>query len=164
MQSNKFKKRNGKEFDQEKVDSEDRESNYQSLLSVITHGRQEKEHRDKNRKLEREIVGFYLPLKVNVDSNEGGSEDSGRVCRPPEAVGDARSRDFRRPGGATPVVLGVQESRHRHEIVECWPDTGPLALSQPHVPGAGQLHSYQEDPEVGSAVLQACPRVHARGS
>ena len=89
MQSNKFKKRNGKEFDQEKVDSEDRESNYQSLLSVITHGRQEKEHRDKNRKLEREIVSISLPLKVYVDSNEGGSEDSGRVCRPPEAVGDA---------------------------------------------------------------------------
>jgi hypothetical protein len=95
MQSKKFKKRNGKEFDQEKVDCEDRESNYMSLLSVITHGRQEKEHRDKNRKLEREIVGFSLPLKINVDSNEGGLEDSGRVCRPPKAAGDARSGDLR---------------------------------------------------------------------
>lgn len=95
MQSNKFKKGSGKDFDQEKLDSEDRESNYQSLLSVITHGRQEKEHRDKNRKLEREIVRVSLPLNVNVDSNEGGLEDSGRVCRPPEAAGDARSRDLR---------------------------------------------------------------------
>ena len=109
MQSNKFKKRNGKEFDQEKVDSEDRKSNYQSLLSVITHGRQEKEHRDKNRKLEREIVGFSLPLKMYVDSTEGGSEDSSGVCRPTEAAGDARSRDLRRPGCAPPVVIGVQE-------------------------------------------------------
>jgi hypothetical protein len=86
MQSNKFKKSSGKEFDQEKLDSEDRESNYQSLLSVITHGRQEKEHRDKNRKLEREIVRVSLPFNVNVDSNEGGLEDSGRVCRPPKAA------------------------------------------------------------------------------
>ena len=95
MQSNKFKKGSGKEFDQEKLDSEDRESSYQSLLSVITHGRQEKEHRDKNRKLEREIVSLNLPLNVNVDTNEGWSEDSGRVCRPSEADGDAKSRDLR---------------------------------------------------------------------
>ena len=95
MQSNKFKKRNGKEFDQEKVDSEDRESNYQSLLSVINHGRQEKDQRDKNRKLEREIVSFPLPLNANVDSNEGGLEDPGRVCRTAEAAGGARSRDLR---------------------------------------------------------------------
>jgi hypothetical protein len=59
------------------------------------------------------------------------------------------------------MVLGVQEPRHWHEIVECWLDPCSLALSQPHVPSAGQLHSYQEGPEVGSTVLQACPRVHA---
>jgi len=51
MQSNKFKK-NG-ERDLEKLETEDREEQYQSLLSVITHGKQEKDQRDKNRKIER---------------------------------------------------------------------------------------------------------------
>jgi hypothetical protein len=94
MQSTKFKK-NG-ERDLEKCKDDERESQYQSLLSVVSNGRQEKEQRDKNRKLEREIVRDISTVNYRcLDLNESRLEAASRLFGRFKALRILRPRGLR---------------------------------------------------------------------